>query len=244
MLKKHGVRAFLLTLSLLGAAPLWALGVGGGFSVGSGESEWYRKNIANRTQSDYENTSSMGGGLFIDTGKPQSPFATRILIGLDRYSIEPGHDQDVTRFNFSTTFRFIVVRKDIFSFWLGPQIGIHYLFGGTGYNQYDHDLAMLLVASSKPEALYIFKNGTYNMGSADAGMVIGFDFDIKELVTISLSGGIKYGASIGSIEYKNNGLYKKCYLIYGHGFDRFADIGVLYRFDESRNEKQAEGAKT
>ena len=243
MLNKHFVSAIALLSAIFFTAPLWAMAVGGGFSAGSGESTWYRKNIANATINDYENTSSIGGGLVIDTGKPQSSYATRLFIGLDRYAFEPGHDRDLARLNFSTTFRFIPVRKDVFSFWLGPQVGIHYQFGGTGSNQSDHDPLMLLMASGKPAALLAFRNGTYNMGSAEAGMVIGFDLDIKE-VTISLSGGATYGGTIGCIDYKNFGLYKKTSLIYGHGFDRFANVSVLYRFDDSNSRNEDERSKT
>lgn len=246
MLKNHVVCLFVLALALLGAAPVWALSAGGGFSVGSGESKLYRESMANSNyfNSDYENTSSIGGGLVIDAGDPKNAYFTRYIIGLDYHTMETGYTKNITRFNFSTTFCFVVAQKDFFRFWLGPQLGVHYMFGKTRYSMYDHDPALLFVLRTVPQLISYYRTAKYNMGGADAGLVVGFDFDIKQYVTISVSLGVKYGATVGGIAFRDGGLFKNNYLAYSHGFDRFADIGVLYRFDDSRAQKQAEGAKT
>ncbi|OHD63042.1 MAG: hypothetical protein A2176_09495 [Spirochaetes bacterium RBG_13_51_14] len=233
-------------LASLWAAPVLALGVGGNFSAGSGESRWFRKDATriDDFSSDYEYTTNIGGGLVIDAGKPGSGYFSRFNIGLDRYAMKTGYTQNIARFNFSTTFCFIIAQKDFFKFWLGPQAGLHYLFGSTGYDMYDHNPRTLFVFAAVPQFLYYFRTAKYNMAGADAGLVIGFDFDIRQYVTISVSLGLKYGASVGGTAFREGGLFRDNYLVYSHGFDRFVDVSVLCRFDDSRTRKQPEEEKS
>lgn len=235
MRKKTSVAVCVSVVALLWAAPVLAFGVGGMFSAGSGESKWYRENEVADTVSDYADTGTVGGGVVIDTGKPDGMYFTRLNIGIDDYSMRTGYKQRLTRFSVRSTFRFVLVKKEIFRFWLGPQVGVSYLFGRTGYRAYENDIIPYMNPGIWPLVeSYLHNTARYNLAGADAGLVVGFDFDIRQYATVTISGGLRYGAQVGGMAYRNGGVFLNNTLVYSHGLERFVDAGVLFRFDDSR----------
>jgi hypothetical protein len=226
-----------MLVAILSARYAQALDIGASMTTGSGETVWYGENVMGGGTYDKDNAFMLnaGGGLVIDYQTPYEIYTHRFNVSLDYYAINAGYTQKLSRFNFDNTFCFSLLKKDYLNLWLGPQVGVHYIFGNTRYDIYEAHYFNLALVQAEPLMAYVFKtwynNAKYNMGSLNLGLVLGINIITKKNIILSLSGGIKYSAAAGGIAFRLGGLFQKNYTIYGHGFDRFADFSILYRFD-------------
>ena len=229
-----------------------ALSVGASINASTGESMLYHEaplSIKDQKQKygylykDYGYVSSIGGGLAIDDERSDGNYIHRYNIALDRYSISKGSRQSLYRFSFINTFCFVVSKNDHYKFWLGPQIGVRYLFGKTDYNYFDSNPLpnALLFTYYFPAPLLAYKYGKakYNLAGLDLGLVAGLNVDIKKYVTLSTSGGIRYGATAGGMSFRNGGLFQKNKIAFSHGYEAFVDFSIMYQFDSRQSEEKA-----
>lgn len=250
------------TIGVLSAVVLWAicaepvmaaLSVGATVNGGSGQSKIYSESVdltglnndrKNPTNKDYAYIPSIGGGLVIDYEKPDGKYIHRYSITLDQYSISKNSRQDLYRFGFTNTFGFVVLKNDYCKFWLGPQIGIRYIFGKTNYYVFDNNRTNTFILQPQLlpyiywNALYNYRKATYNMAGLDLGIIAGVNFDIKKYVTLSASGGLRYGATVGGMSFRRGGLFENNKLVYSHGYEGFLEFSILYQFNTRQPDKQ------
>ncbi|MBN1495499.1 MAG: hypothetical protein JXA07_01945 [Spirochaetes bacterium] len=226
-----------LIIAVMSGVSAQALDIGVSMTAGSGEMIWYGENPFHREShdKDYAYMLNTGGGLVVDYRTPYKNYTHRFNLTLDYYAINAGYTQKLSRFNFDNTFCFSLLKKNYLDLWLGPQVGVHYIFGKTRYNICDAHYGNTAFVAAVPLMGYILKTwynvAKYNMGSLHLGLVLGINIITTKNVILSLSGGLKYSAAVGGIAFRLGGLFQKNYIIYGHGFDRFVDFSILYRFD-------------
>ncbi len=239
---------FIISMAIITAATgrhAQALDIGASITAGSGETVWYGENPFLSKVYDKDNAYMLnaGGGLVMDYQTPFKNYTNRFNITLDYYAIKTGYTQKLSRFNFDNTFCFSLLKRDFLDLWLGPQIGVHYIFGNTRYDMYEAHYSNMVLVLAEPIMGYVFKtwynDAKYNLGSLHLGLVLGINIITSKNIILSISGGLKYSAAAGGIAYRLGGLFQKNYIIYGHGFDRFVDCSRLYRFDSDRSRENS-----
>ncbi len=252
MLKKSCYALSVIVLMACGAGPAMALSIGASINASTGESMVYHEipfDTKGRNEKyafiyqDYGYVSSIGGGLVIDDERADGNYIHRYNITMDRYSISKGSQQVLYRFSFVNTFCFVVSKNDYYKFWLGPQIGVRYLFGKTNYNYFDSNPLpnAILYSYYIPVPLLSYKYGKakYNLAGLDLGLVAGLNVDLKRYVTLSTSGGIRYGATAGGMSFRNGGLFQKNRIAFSHGYEAFVDFSIMYQLDSRQTDKKA-----
>lgn len=240
-----------MILAVFGTIPAMALSVGASFNAATGESALYNEIPIHRVHSkpysnihkDYGYMPSIGGGLVIDDERPDGTYIHRYNITMERYSIVKDSRQNLYRFGFINTFCFVLSHNDYYQFWLGPQVGIRYIFGRAGYNFFDNNklLDSYVLCQSLPGPLmsYLYGKAKYNVAGLDLGIVAGLNVNFKKPVTLSVSGGLRYGATAGGMSFRQGGLFDNNKLVFSHGYEAFLDFSILYRFEQSLTDKQA-----
>jgi hypothetical protein len=248
MLKNLCYMLSMIILMAWGAGPAMALSIGATINAGTGESMTYNEIPGPRINyskshygyifQDYGYTPSIGGGLVIDDEKPGGKYIHRYTITLDRYSIVKGSRQDLYRFSFVNTFCFVLSKNEHYKFWLGPQVGVRYIFGRSNYNYYDNNPISQIIPFSvqSPMITYLYAKEQYgkvkyNMAGLDLGIVAGLNVDIQKYVTLSTTGGLRYGATAGGISFRRGGLFQNNKLAFSHGYEGFLDFSILYQFN-------------
>jgi hypothetical protein len=69
--------------------------------------------------------------------------------------------------------------------------------------------------------------------------VAGVDFDIKKYVTVSKSGGLRYGATAGVMSFRRGGLFEGNRIAYSHGHEAFLDFSIMHQFYTRQTGKKA-----
>lgn len=239
MFKTNCLILSLVLVAAFSARSVQALDIGGSINTGSGEMAWYGQNVMNARVYDKDNAYmfNAGGGLVIDYQTPYEIYTHRCNVTLDYYALRAGYTQKLSRFNVDNTFCFSLLKKNYLNLWLGPQVGIHYIFGNTRYDMYEAHYFNMALVMVEPLMGYCFKTwydeAKYNMGALHLGLVLGLNIITKKNIILSLSGGFKFSAVAGGIAFRLGGLFQKNYVIYGYGFDRFVDFSILYRFDNA-----------
>ena len=148
----------------IGVTRVYAVGLGPYIELGSGGGD---------LDDDYStynvDTSSTGFGFVLDTSHRDSKvFNYRLNVGYEKHDIEfpAGGTIELDGLSIDNTFGFSVVRKKNVRFWLGPQISLAYYTGR-------HD------------------NVDYSLAAFGIGPVLGVNFPMGPVATISLSGGFR-----------------------------------------------------
>ncbi len=251
MSKKTLLLLPVMIVAVFGTVPVMALSVGASFNAGTGESALYHEVPIHKVGSkpysnlykDYGYVPSIGGGLVIDDEKSDGTYIHRYNITMERYSVVKDSRQNLYRFGFINTFCFVLSHNDYYQFWLGPQVGIRYIFGRTSYNFFDNNklLDSYIIGQSLPGPLisYLYGKAKYNMAGLDLGIVAGLNVNFKKHTTLSVGGGVRYGATAGGMSFRQGGIFKNNKLVFSHGYEAFLDFSILYRFDTRLSDKQA-----
>ena len=158
----------------IGVTRVYAVGLGPYIELGSGSGD---------LDDDYStynvDTSSAGFGFVLDTSPRDSKvFNYRLNVGYEKHDIEfpAGGTIELDGLSIDNTFGFSVVRKKNVRFWLGPQISLAYYTGR-------HD------------------NVDYSLAAFGIGPVLGVNFPMGPVATISLSGGFRLMGYAGTRDY-------------------------------------------
>jgi hypothetical protein len=132
MIKKTAI-ACLFTI-IFSATSAWAAGIGVYGTGGPVFSTWYINGEKSGGTTDY----FYGGGLVIDSNVAKNiAFGYRFTGGYEQYVLEnpdTGYTgEPIHRISMSHTFGFGAARTDMIRFWVGPRIGLHYLFKSESY---------------------------------------------------------------------------------------------------------------
>jgi hypothetical protein len=208
--------AFFLFIMILVSPALWATGIGFYGTGGIGVTTWnYRGESFNTTDYFY------GGGIMIDTAAAKDTlFNYRFTFGYEQYILKDP-DSDITskpinRFSISNTFGFGVVRTQYFRFWLGPRLGLHYL-----YKNYSATVLMYLPGAT---GIVIFPMKTKRDLDAiglDLMLAFGFNFNIGDYTTLFIDIGAGY---LGNYNLKIAEA--------GHTFGIEGKAGIMFRVDD------------
>src|SRR3990172_4108746 len=167
-----------LLIVFIGLSRVYAIGLGPYIESGSGSGNWETMT----DDFDYStsvDTSSFGFGFVLDTSPRDSKvFNYRLNIGYEKHDIElpVGGTIELNGLSIDNTFGFSIVRKKNVRFWLGPQISLAYYTGR-------HD------------------NVDYSLAAFGIGPVLGVNFPMGPVATISLSGGFRLMGYAGTRDY-------------------------------------------
>lgn len=179
-------KAFLFMFFMLLASPsLWAAGIGFYGTGGVGLNSWKYSGVT-ASSTDY----FYGGGLVVDSNVSKNEtFGYRFTAGYEQFnSSNPNGDVSVKgthRFSMSHAFGFGLVRTEKLRFWMGPRIGLHYLYKRTqsyhlDYIGADALLAFGLNVKAGDTATFFFDIGTgymgnFNLNVSEMGNAFGVD---------------------------------------------------------------------
>lgn len=113
-----------------------AAGIGFYGTGGAAFMNWQYKGEKGGSSTDY----FYGGGLVIDSTVARDQiFGYRLTLGYEQYVVTyPEYDAEsdpIHRFSMSHTFGFGVLRSEMVRLWIGPRIGLHYLYKhDSGYS--------------------------------------------------------------------------------------------------------------
>ncbi|MCK5504369.1 MAG: hypothetical protein KAJ10_04370 [Thermodesulfovibrionia bacterium] len=207
----------LCLIVLCGFSASSAIAVGIGFYTGysGGSAEWDLEDSDIITESYNADGKHINVGFVLDTTVAKDRvFNYRLKLGYDDRidKFDDGDKVKLKGFVWSNAFGFGVVRTRIFRLWLGPQLDLLY-YNGHPENDNDFDI---------------------NLFGAGFGPVIGANFNIGSVVTLSLDGGyqfryyVGYGESINNYDYYDD--YDVDYeILENAGFVHFA---VIFRFGD------------
>ncbi len=199
----------ILVFILLPAGPLFAIGLGfytnGDFGYYNFKNQTY--SLVNPDLRKTENTVgiSPGIGIILDTNCAKDKlFNYRLKIGVEKVYFMFKGDSDFYRFNLINTFGFGVLRRDNIRVWLGPLLGLHYIYGKRTIEDVGQVPSIYTIYYSGP-----FKQKLeYGSLNADLGLNIGVNVNFSKLITLSFDLGL-------SCTYASGYIYRK---IYGYTF--------------------------
>jgi hypothetical protein len=141
-----------------------------------------------------------GGGIVIDSNVAKDQlFGYRFTAGYEQYVFtDPNSDYSsspIHRFSMSHTFGFGMARTEMVRFWVGPRIGLHYLYkhdSGYKYDAIGADALLALGVNVNAGDTFTFffdigfgYMGNYNINAAEVGNAFGFDGKIGFMFRIN-----------------------------------------------------------
>lgn len=218
---------------VLFTSPLFAVGIGGFLTLGSGSYDWSYTNAYGEIYDPYygwtegdiddwdESTgmSKVGIGFILDTNVARdSVFNYRLQISISSMSFEgdseDDSDIDATEFFVYNTFGFGVARTDKIRFWLGPQIGVGFVSGEFSFE-----------GSDELDTNEIFLVG------ANIGVAAGLNIHLTQLLTLAMDTGLRSNSLAGAAEISaENGSLEAD--VTASGMEFFFNIGLLFRFGD------------
>jgi hypothetical protein len=217
---------FFLFIMIFSSTALWATGIGLYGTGGVGASTWTYEGEKMST-TDYFG----GGGLIIDTAAAKDTlFNYRFTFGYEQYFLrDPETDttgKPINRFSISNTFGFGLWRAQNVRFWLGPRVGLHYL--------YKKDSATVLMFFPWPTGIIILPmrvSMDLKAIGLDLMLALGFNFNIGDYTTLFIDVGMGY---IGNYNIKISES--------GHAFGIEGMAGIMFRVDDTYTRPPAKKA--
>jgi len=128
-----------------------------------------------------------GGGLMMDTAPDSVTMVNyRMNLGYSRIMIFTGNHINLNRFDFTNTWGFKLYRNDSIKLWLGPQLGLNYLWGGDTHKTYEVVFNWMSLANPSLPISYKRK---YNLFGVNTGLAIGVNINMSNRVTLSIEAG-------------------------------------------------------
>ncbi|OHD70445.1 MAG: hypothetical protein A2W19_15640 [Spirochaetes bacterium RBG_16_49_21] len=196
-------------------------GKGGWSGYGMG-SRWLSRTLDAGYGDSSVTATFYGGGLIWDSAAAKDTiFNYRLKAGYERtfiYNREENAkstiDRPIHRFSMTHTFGLGIVRNENIKFWMGPQIGLHYLRPTVKSTLLETDAGMLLYYAALPRILannefyqqivllkLIKINYKYDYIGLDLLWALGVNFNIGDYVTIFLDFGFGF---MGNFSFKGN----------------------------------------
>ena len=202
---------------IFASSALWATGIGLYGTGGVGATTWtYKDGSVSTTDYFY------GGGLIIDTAvAADTLFNYRFTFGYEQYILkDPDTDttgKPINRLSISNTFGFGLVRTEIARFWLGPRLGLHYLF--------KNDSGKVLMYLPGPTGFIIFpvrRSLDLDVIGLDIMLALGCNFNIGDYTTLFIDVGMGY-----------LGNYNVHISETGNAFGVEGMAGIMFRVDDT-----------
>lgn len=233
---------YLMVIStfILSSMPVFAVGLGVYGTGGTSSTRWNASNKEEKRTTDY----SYGCGFILDTHPARNElFGYRLKAGYEQYaSIGYGNvstGASISKINMLVTLGFGVIRNEKMRFWIGPRIGLGYLFGEKNFWNYSGYLDLSAFPFVK---IFPYKDKIkYEYLSGSIGLELGANFHIGDYVSIFIDCGFGYGVHIAtntrqpSISLTNplGGIFGTRKTLVGNGIGIQGGAGVLFRiFDK------------
>jgi len=230
------MKKLLLSFSLIiiFTSSLYAVGIGGYTSITY--HNYYPRNVL------------LGGGIVIDTACASDKiFNFRLYAGFDQ-SCPIEHKEILSRIKSDNIFGFSVFRNDLIRIWIGPNVGLHYLYTRISYLN-NNDIF------KNNSGSFIYTDYKYRLFNKAFGMPVGISFglniNINDYFTLSfdLSGRLNFYFGqltqqyfrIYSIPVAGNTVvlpmkkYNPNYI--KGGFDSSCNISFIYRINDKYTKK-------
>ncbi|MBN2160404.1 MAG: hypothetical protein JW807_13500 [Spirochaetes bacterium] len=228
------IRIVSIICLILTTSHAWTVGIGAYGAGGVSSSRWNANSKEASRTSDY----FYGGGLIIDSAVARDVLLNyRFKGGYEKYlfqgfgSVSTG--RPISRVNTSHTFGFGIVRKEKVRFWIGPQLGLGYIWGERKFTDYT-----IFVNSSFTGPLYQYvpyRSGvSYKFVSMNLGLELGLNINIGNYVTLFIDCGFGYGVNISTnlrtdIEGNTAAAYKT---LIGNGIGIHGSMGIMIRIND------------
>lgn len=224
-------RALVLILTIFAIIgfylPAMAIGIGGSFTAGVAKVYW--------TDLATEGSGSAtlyGGSIIFDTAVAKNSlfnYRANFAIQAINADTEADSGEEGKKLKFETegiryalfnSFGFGVVRTESVRFWLGPQIGIHYVDADTTKTE-DRLVTLYPVGPTYLPIYTDYKQKKEDNGvGASFGLVLGVNINIGPAFTLGLDGGCR-GFITGSAEVANAGP------------EGFVNVSLIFRISDT-----------
>lgn len=204
---------------------------------------------------DIISTTPLGGGILIDsTVARDRVFGNRLKIGVERPMALSGYSFEGWRAGARNAFGFGVKRTKNLRFWLGPQIGLHYLWGSSQKTRLAMDMVntpeyfllhppsgfMPWLSSSSPFYNAILKDRRrYRLAVFEFGFVMGLNVTMGE--TFSL--GLEWGGMLQEFAGKRRRVLSEALTGiavnrsrgtgFGTGAEAYMNVAVIFRVKDT-----------
>ncbi|MBN1497307.1 MAG: hypothetical protein JXA07_11095 [Spirochaetes bacterium] len=213
------IKKIFICLLFVIAVPIssaWAAGIGAYGTGGVAFTTWYYDGTKGGTTQDY----FYGGGLIVDSNAARNTlFNYRFTAGYERFVVtDPDLDYEgdpIHRVSMTHTFGFGIARSEAVRFWIGPRIGLHYLFLNKSYTEWEFSpfLGML------PQKVKIDLDAL----GVDVLLALGLNFNIGQTVTLFIDLGFGYMGN-----YNLNNTQEM-----GHAFGLDGKAGIMFRINDT-----------
>ncbi|HOT44100.1 MAG TPA: hypothetical protein PLM53_08630 [Spirochaetota bacterium] len=185
-MKKVLMFIVMCAISMVIAQSAQAAGIGVYGTGGVAMMNWQYNGTKVGSSTDY----FYGGGLAVDSNVARNElFGYRFTAGYEQYVLtDPGSDaksDPIHRFSMTHTFGFGVARTEMVRFWIGPKIGLHYLYkhdNGYSYDAIGADALLALGLNVNAGKVFTFffdigvgYMGVYNLKGSGVGNSFGAD---------------------------------------------------------------------
>lgn len=209
----------IIFLTMIGQAYSAGIGV---YGTSGGGQMYYQKNGSWLKYKSISDTIIFGGGFIADTNPDgDAAFNYRLTVGYNYQKTNFIVTNGIHRVLVNNVFGISVVRNDLLKVWIGPQIGLGYLWGETHY----HDIGTNPVPS-----LYYLKKFRFRLVNFNCGVSIGINFNIGEFITLPFEVGFRFHAYT-NFSNKDNGrtVFNGINIM---GPEGYALVGVMYRINK------------
>lgn len=201
MHRSIAIMIVIASLVFIHATEAHAVGLGIYGSGGAGTMLYYGYTLSLTDNHTRLSTTPLGGGILIDSNVAKDRvFGNRLKLGVERPVPLSGFSFEGWRAGMRNAFGFGVKRSKNIRFWLGPQMGIQYLWGTSERKFFGMDFV------TKPEYLllhpgsylsltsplsnaYLRDKRRYRLVLLEFGLVMGLNINMGETFTLGLEWG-------------------------------------------------------
>jgi hypothetical protein len=209
-----------LAAGLLLCSTAWATGIGIFYKAGYGASDWeveWSDRVNNAREVQRKDSTHTGVGFVMDTALAKNKtFNYRLNLGYEKIAYKPGDGvfrYDLKGLVLDNDFGFAVVRSPVFRLWLGPEVRISWYQGHLN-SDINYDIRL------------------FGLGF---GPVIGANFNIGPVVTLSFKGGYLFTQHWGTGEDNRTvPVYPDIDSADVSGGHAYGNVSILFRFDDDR----------
>lgn len=227
--------AVLICIALIVPERARALEIGAYGTAGGGEMLFTVPGELVSDRPAMRTTAVYGCGIMLDTGRGRGSLLDyRLTLGYEfRHS---GDTMAAGLHNIAAThtLSFGIIQSEPVRFWMGPRIGLGYLWGRnsyTGVNSLSSDLA-LLYPGSIMYGLYLSRERLkFSYFHLQAGIALGVDIHIGRNVSVPVEVGFRYHFNTDFRGQDTAGGFSSPFPVMGP--EGFCSAGVLYRFTPS-----------
>jgi opacity protein-like surface antigen len=217
----------LLAAALFMTQSAQAAGIGIYGTGGVNFSTWrFRNDPQSYTSTDY----FYGGGLIIDSNVARNElFNYRFTTGYEQYRIiqneMKGSPNPRHRFSMTHTFGFGVARNEYVRFWVGPRIGMHYMYLRDSYTNDSLSMEMGYLGFNRNKV-----REKIDVIGLDALLALGLNINMGNVATLFFDIGVGYMGNYNIHVQENS-----------HGFGVEGKIGFMFRINDTYKAAESAG---